>query len=245
MLVRITNSCQMQCSHCLVEATPDGEHMTPETFVKTVLFLRKQLMPLMLMSGGEPTDHPDVISFIELALANGIETLLLSNGEFLYGDEDRRDRILELVYGLQVTNDPRFYPRYVERYEHPKVSWETRIRTVTPHGRAVTNGLAEGGRAPDCFNLRSITRTLGNFQAARLQLLARGKLCTPSVNIDGSISAGESTSCKKIGYVTDDDATITLNLKHMRCSRCGLSGNLDRTHLKAIGETPIRTPGED
>ena len=32
MLVRITNRCQMGCSHCFTDSTPEGQHMTHHTF---------------------------------------------------------------------------------------------------------------------------------------------------------------------------------------------------------------------
>ena len=61
-------------------------------------------------------------------------------------------------------------------------------------------------------------------------------MCTPSINIDGSIVAGESTSCFKIGSVLDSDSVLYQNLINMKCSMCQLIQNLSRVHLEAIGE---------
>jgi len=236
MLIRITNHCTMGCTHCLVEATPAGEHMASETFEAVVRFVLAEGFPFLMVSGGEPTDHPSIVEFIKHAVSEGLYTLVLSNGEFLHGNEKRHEAILEAATGVQVTNDPRFYPRRVEPYEHPKVAWETHIRMVSPQGRAKDTGLADK-TIPECFNLRSLVRSGMTFQAARLTLAGRGRFCTPSINVDGSISAGEAPSCKKIGYVTDDDATITHNLREMRCQRCGLTAKLDSRHKQAIGES--------
>ena len=244
MLVRITNSCQMCCKHCMVDATPDGEHMTREVYEQTIKFILSQGFPIILMSGGEPTDHPDIVPFIRYASNMGIYVTLLSNGEFLHDKPEMRDAILDKVHAVQVTNDPAFYPRYVEPFHHHKVLWETQLRQVSPHGRARTNKLRTNRTAPECFNIRSLTRALGSFASARLSLIGRGKMCTPSVNVDGSISAGEAPGCTKIGYVTDDDSTIEHNIRLMRCSRCGLVDNLDREHQRAIGEAVLIVPGE-
>lgn len=33
MLIRITNRCMMGCNHCMVDATPEGEHMAFDTYL--------------------------------------------------------------------------------------------------------------------------------------------------------------------------------------------------------------------
>ena len=245
MLVRITQHCTMQCSHCMVDATPEGKHMLPGVFADTIEFIIHHGLSFILMSGGEPTDHPDVVAYIKYAASRGVYTMLLSNGEWLHEKSELRDKILPLVHAVQVTNDPRFYPRKVEPYAHPKVTFETELQQVTPQGRAVTNKIPAYKRAPECFNIRSLTRYYGSFMMARMALVAQGKMCTPSVNIDGSISAGESPFCHKIGNVTDPTEVLDENLRKMRCSRCGLVNNLDHKHKRAIGEASIILPGEE
>ena len=235
----------MGCSHCMVNASPDGTEMPTTVFGDTLRFIKAQGVPFLMMSGGEPTEHTEVLDYIDYAAREGIQTLLLSNGEFLHAKSTTfRDAVLEAVMGVQVTNDPRFYPRHVERFEHPKVAWETRIRAVSPHGRARDNGLATPRLGPECFNLRSLVRSTGSLLAARAHLITLGKMCTPSVNVDGSISAGESPSCKKIGYVTDSIETIEQNIRLMRCSRCGLIDTMSQAHKRAVGESSLFLPEE-
>ena len=90
--------------------------------------------------------------------------------------------------------------------------------------------------SPLCFNLRSITRSMGNFQDAVLYMRQIGKMCTPGVNIDGSIVAGESRFCTVIGTIHDTDETLVRNITNMRCSRCGLIENMDMLHRAVVGE---------
>lgn len=223
----------MQCSHCLANATPDGEEMSVRTFTAAIRFIQ-QFYPIVLISGGEPTEHSTLIELLDMARNAGMYVILLSNGEFLHNKAPkRRDRILKLVQAVQVTNDPRFYPRHVEHFAHPKVLWETNLRVVSPQGRAATNGLPTNRRYPDCFNLHSVSRAMG-FAYAVPWLRNRGKFCTPSINIDGSLSAGESPFCKKIGYVTDSLDTIDHNIELMHCQRCGLVNNLNEEQRRAI-----------
>jgi hypothetical protein len=88
-----------------------------------------------------------------------------------------------------------------------------------------------------CFNFRSAVRTVG-FEQGLLALEAHGKYCTPSVNIDGGIVAGEADTCFKIGDVSMNPKDLTDGVRAMRCSRCGLQKNLSSFHRAAIGEAP-------
>ena len=211
--------------------------MSLQVYQDTLAFVEAQGVPLILMSGGEPTDHPEVLEFLRYAKALEMSTLLLSNGEFLRKwDPAKVEELLELVHRVQVTNDPAYYPRHVLPVAHWKVLWETQLRQVSPHGRAPKYQIRTNRRAPECFNMRSLVRQLGSFHAARLMLLGSGQMCTPSINVDGSISAGEVPECSKIGHVTDDIATIELNLRTLKCPRCGLVNNLEQREKHAVGE---------
>lgn len=229
----------MQCSHCLADATPTGEHMSVATFVETVAFVERTGFPVMMLSGGEPTEHPNLEEFLDLLQSVGIKAILLSNGMFLSEDPERWDRLLELVDGVQVTNDPRYYPLKIARFEHPKVTFETELRHISPFGRSVKKGIEPSRFSPLCFNLRSLTRTLGGFSETLYYLRSRGKMCIPSVNIDGTLVAGESPACTTIGSVRDDFEMLSSNLRRMTCDCCGLVKNLTQEQKLAIGEACI------
>ena len=47
-----------------------------------------------------------------------------------------------------------------------------------------------------------------------------------SINHDGSIVMGETTSCLPIGTVEDSPQTLTERLLQASCNRCGLASNL-------------------
>jgi len=234
MLVRITNHCQMCCSHCMVEAGPDGAHMSGEIYASALEFIRKFEFQIILIGGGEPTDHPDVLGFIDQAVDAGIKPVLLSNGMFLE-DKKMTDEIIARDILVQITNDDRFYPKRVPIIEHKNFAYTDRIRMLSPYGRAVTNKMETTRQSPMCFNLRSITRHLRDFKLAVLTLRGMGKMCTPSVNIDGSISAGESPSCHIIGTITDSNLKITNAVCEMKCGKCGLEAGLPPEYRKAIG----------
>jgi hypothetical protein len=65
--------------------------------------------------------------------------------------------------------------------------------------------------------------------------MSKMKFCTPSININGTIVAGEAPSCAAIGRITDDPTTITKNVRELDCDNCGLSKNLPEELRKAGG----------
>lgn len=243
MLIRITNRCSMGCSHCLADARPEGEHMSRDVFEAVLEFICRIKLPIVYLTGGEPVDHPELFDFLDGATKRNISVFVLSNGMFL------RDPIftlefLERVQGVQVTNDPRFYPLsipcitdgQVKSLVREKVSYQTQLSCIASFGRAVTNKLAVDRIAPFCFNFRSIIRKMRSFLDTLYMLRAHRKHCTPSVNINGTIVAGEAPSCHIVGSVSDAFDTLTQNACEMTCNKCGLVDNLSMPLKTAIGE---------
>jgi Radical SAM superfamily/4Fe-4S single cluster domain len=234
MLVRITDQCDMMCSHCSINAGPDGQHMSMETFEQVLRFIDWTEIPLILISGGEPTLHPEFIDMLEKAAAR-FKVTVLSNGTFLDNDLMTK-RILKTGALVQITNDDRFYPKKVLKIDHPQLLYEHHIRMVSPFGRAVTNKIPVSRQSPLCFNLRSVCRSVRDFKGALVMLRGMGKFCTPSINIDGSLSAGESNSCTTFGTIFDNNVRLTNGLCSMTCQKCGLLSNLSLQLKQAIGE---------
>jgi MoaA/NifB/PqqE/SkfB family radical SAM enzyme len=234
MLVRITNSCRMGCSHCMIDATSEGQHMSIEMFGRVLEFIKKNNFMAVMISGGEPLDHPDFFTIANMAKESGLVSLILSNGMFLE-DAELRDKVLSLGMSIQVTNDERFYPKRISIFEHSLIAYEDHIRMVSPIGRAKTNKIKADRGSPLCFNLRSLTRNFKVFNKAVLYLRTAGKMCTPSINVDGSISAGESSLCHHVGTIDSSEQELVDNISNMRCNKCGLEDNLEPAYKKAIG----------
>lgn len=232
MLVRITQKCRMNCSHCMVEAKEDGAHMEPIVFGASLDFIERFEFRVMMLSGGEPTEHPDLLDMIDLSLDRGFKTLVLSNGMFLT-DPQLTQALLSKDVLIQVTNDPRFYPQRIQPLKHPKIMYEDSLQLLSPFGRA--KGMECSRQSPLCFNLRSATRSYRDFQRGVFHLRSLAKMCTPSINVDGSISAGEAPSCHSIGNVWDSNVALTNAVCEMKCSRCGLGKTLPDKYKQAIG----------
>lgn len=253
MLLKISNQCAMACVHCMEDSRPNtGQHMTEKTFqaaldcVERVEGLARRTVgyDLLLFSGGECTEHPQILHFLDLALERKFKPLLITNG--LWVGSWLEDEILSRAFSVQVTNDRRFYPRQPEKKEHPKIIYVDALTVGTRIGRGQRlsdwKGLPER-KAPGSFNFRSFTRSLGDVREALVALRVRalqGKdgHCTPSISYDGSFMAGETRLCARVGdvYSTPEELTAGV-LKMGACDRCGLESKLDSRYRAALGLT--------
>ena len=226
MLLKITTKCSMGCTHCIEDALPDGEDMSIQTFLKAKDFIDRIYhgIRIVMISGGEPTGHPMLMDMVQLL--KGWHVIVLSNGLFLSENRDLAQRLLESEVTLQIYNDPRYYPIKVIPFEHPKIVFGDKINLMSPFGRAVKNGFQSTRQSPLCFNLRSSARTLKNFSEAVLSLRMSGKMCSPSIDVQGNVLAGESRFCHKIGTVEAPEEELLENLLSMKCNKCGLEDNL-------------------
>lgn len=211
--------------------------MSFATFKQTCHMAEMLEDKMLLVSGGEPTDHPELVKFLTYAKGEGMHLMLLTNGEWLVDPAfSDKEAVLRLVDGVQVTNDDRYYPRRVAQVAHPKVVYETRIRRVVPFGRAKTNGLETQAKGPLCFNLRSFARAYSSLRMAIKLQRVRGSFCTPSVNIDGSVLAGEAVTCCSIGHVSAEEPALDKGIINLQCNNCGLCDGLSTVQKEAIGE---------
>lgn len=252
MLVKVTNKCGMGCSHCMEDSVPKGEHMTEETFLQALEFTKmaersawlKGCTPTILLSGGECTEHPDIVKFVETVVKQGFLTVLISNGLFL-SNLELRESLLRPDWPIlvQVTNDPRFYPTAPIVVNDPRITYIPTLTNMIPLGRfkKKTHSEVPTKQAPGSFNLRSLTHHLKSFEFAVATIRLRAAMgssgnCIPSVSHEGYVMAGETRNCYKIGTVQSSNEELTKAILEMgSCNRCGLEDNLDQKHKRAIG----------
>ena len=265
MLIKITNYCSMGCSHCMEDSTVAGTHMTRETFLAALGLTerlegdawRHGIPKRILISGGEATEHPDVEWFLSTVIDAGYDVILITNGMWL-DDPVLRAKILRPEWKhlmVQVTNDPRFYPKQPVNVptDDPRVVYVPTLTLLVPLGRMKPTRAHSGKdgvpvrKGPTSFNLRSLTRSLGDVRTALTMLRARAALgmsgnCSPSISSDGTIVAGETSNCFPIGDVYSTAEQVTRALVSMQCNKCGLVDNLSHEHKLAIGEARIVLP---
>lgn len=246
MILKITNQCHMGCTHCMEDARPDGQHMTREVFEASLQFIQVLQPVAVLVSGGEPTDHPDTLGYLQelFKVYPKKQTIILSNGLFLAEKPELARKILSLNVDIQVVNDQRYYPRKVKGIRHKHLRYFDHMAGgMVPLGRAKESGYAPTRVGPMCFNLRSVMRSqpVGLWDAVKLLELGRipgitPKMCFPCVTPDGGITVGETVFCHRIGTIYDDFNALSANVRTMKCNRCGLIDGMSTMHRGAIGE---------
>lgn len=202
--------------------------------------------PMILLSGGECTDHPQIELLIEKVLARGLLPMILSHGMWL-SDPDRRASLLRPEWKnvmFQITYDKRFYPEPAPvRIEDHRIVYIDSLSGMLPLGRFKGDSHREvpTKNAPSSFNLRSLTRSLGDVRVAigHLRLRAmqgRSGHCSPSISANGAFVAGETNACFQVGTVDSSPEQITEALLSMKgCDRCGLEKMLSGPHRAALG----------
>lgn len=224
----------MGCIHCLDDCKDsNNSFMSIDTFKRSLDFINKNNFMVILISGGEPLEHPQFFEIAELAIKSKLKIVILSNGMWIE-NEDIRKKVLDLGIPFQITNDVMYYPKRIKKIEHKLLVYEEKIRVMSALGRAKENKIIGTRKAPFCFNLRSATNFLKNFKHGVMTIRNNGKICTPYIEIDGSILAGESKYCYKIGTIDSTNEELTKNLLDMKCNYCKLENNLSEDAKKAI-----------
>lgn len=253
MLLKITEKCSMGCTHCMNNATPDGKHMTMETLNDVLDFvIGNQAYERLLVTGGEPTEHPEFVKMIETIIdklaSTGYAVVLtiLTNGFWCLDNVEackklnNRNPNIKLLW--QVSTDSRFYPKALPLH---KRLWRERefvicpdcVDRVYPQGRALENNLEWEAKASKCFNIRAMTKQL-EFKSIGIiveAMMVRGYVCTPAIRIDGGISLGESDLCPKVATIYDSEEEIIQKIIDFKCHQCDfINDKLDEKYRQFL-----------
>lgn len=231
----------MGCSHCISDAKPDGKHMAKEVFLDVLEFLRKNgLYQNMIISGGEPTEHPEFEEFMESLIKffrknqfQGSATVT-TNGFWILEHPEKALEIVNAGDGsfqifFQVSTDSRYYPKELPVHkriwrEKGVALFEDCVKQMYPLGRAKKNGYPSNRISSHCFNIRAIAKQLptgSTFQDIVRTLESAGKFCTPAIRIDGGISLGESDLCPKCSSIyAGSDQEIVARILGFKCHIC-------------------------
>lgn len=250
MLIKLTESCSMGCSHCMNDAKPCDKHMTMETLNHMLDFLiENEIYKDLIISGGEPTEHPSFMDMIK-TIINRLKTdprsrkahkivTITTNGVWCESHYDETKEILEMggsskmLVTFQVSNDSRYYPKRLN-LDNPvfKLSGvvtcidEHCVQQIYPQGRA-RNFENWKSKCSKCFNVRAIAKQLAfsNIRFPTLKEIVEvlenaNKFCTPAIHYNGGIGLGESDLCPIASTIFDSDKTIVTNILHFDCHAC-------------------------
>lgn len=234
MLIQITNTCRMGCPHCMDAATPEPNHMTMETFFKAIGLAERLNVRALVISGGEPTEHPDWARMITHAAQRFPSVSVPTNGAWLFSPSKRHQmtEILRLNANvkLQVSSFPGLYKDHektvaaVKEYalELKALGLKKRLHLETDR-RLIDDKMIELGRCklhPELAELArrssktascvsgSVVSAQTTLDKAIPLLESRGQFCKPMVGFDGGIRFSESYLCPPFASVHDPYGTI-------------------------------------
>lgn len=251
MMIKITESCSMGCTHCMNNAKPCNKHMSEETFKDALQFQLKHGGPFCILTGGEPTEHPQFMKFVTMALETRCHVTVTTNGVWMQDKYITVDGLCDQYAGpfWQVTSDKRYYPVSIDTtlpvFHRPNVVVCDELGPIYPQGRAVTNGLHCEAKGSKCFNIRAVVKQLYDQHGDRLTLdfvngmmLINQRMCTPHITVSGDIKLGESDLCPVCSNIYKPEKEIIQDILHFRCGQCShINRNLTPQLLALIGES--------
>lgn len=248
MLLPITDYCSMGCSHCMSSCTTEGKHITTEQFIKNLDYaysvVERSVNHSIIISGGEPFEHPQIRDILRIIgnYAKKHPTVLVyvaTNGFSLANNPSLLNEYRNYVKQFrniftQIVNYPEFYPKnlseknvyHLSKIQRSLVATDASEMFLYPQGRALSlpNPQWRIGGGPKCSNIRLLANQLNTTSFKKVILnLPFLQNCLPRINIDGSISLGESLQCPSIGTIDDDDRGLYEAVKNCRCSSCKIA----------------------
>jgi len=224
--------------------------MSLDNFQQAIRFANQSSAKILIISGGEPTSHPQFGEFLTYAskMFNG-GIVVTTHGMYISEPTgcDWFSVFPEIQF--QITNDDRYYPvkidkeaiKYVEATFKNVVFCDRIGGDIYPQGRAIRyldithrNSKCKGTK---CFNLRSISnhQSTSGFTEVISILESQGRFCTPSINIDGSIAMGESNQCSTVGTIYQPMSKLYEAITSSQCNDCLMLNKLTPLHWNAIG----------
>lgn len=140
-----TNACNLRCIHCYQSAgpTPGPNELTSEERLEVVRQIDEMGIPIVALSGGEPTIHPDFLRVVEDSAKRGIYMAVATNG-IRFADEEFAKRAIEagLRY-IEVSLDST-EPREHDRFRGVKGAWELAVKGIRNVVKYSDNGVSVG-----------------------------------------------------------------------------------------------------
>lgn len=239
----------MGCKHCMQDSTPNGGHMTETVFDDAIKWIARHYAyathNVLLITGGEPTEHPMFFDFMERLLSmryyKQIMVVIVSNGDWLK-DSVKTYKMRQLFskyhnLSMQVSAFRKYYKSadFVEQNirNYAKVSQRILIEdldgelNIMDIGRARQNcrdELYDGNAACIPFLMR--VKQLGLENAMKLNV-RMFRYCTPMIDYRGYLHMSESIMCKPFGSIYDDDDELDLKARRWKpCMLCAQSKKL-------------------
>lgn len=208
-------------------------HMDMDSIRRVSVLARDFGIRSVLISGGEPTEHPHFWEIAEMFRADFPIVAVLTNGCWV-GDADMEKRMSELASRnvfIQLTSVKGIYKNYPTinanraRLERMGIAVCSEPLNILALGRArESKAMLELNRKNpymcSCFSHSLASAQVGFREAIRISE-ARGRLCYPFIDWKGGIHASESCLCPSFATILDANGYIEKKARAFRpCGGC-------------------------
>ncbi len=245
MLIQITNRCQEGCEHCMQNSLPNGPHMDESTFRRALMFGKFLNARLYILTGGEPTEHPQFFEFCRMLdrhlskCKDKCFFSVTSNGMWFPELKDKVATLSKLptFAGMQVYTNPKWYKnadhiianqKEIGKIEGVVVDTVDEIRSMQDLGRArfsekAQKEVAENRYYMSCLNGHLLFKQMNTIHRMK-DVLAENMMCKPLVDFKGDVHLSESCFCPSFGNVNTDMMTAIFNAlqRGTPCCKCKL-----------------------
>jgi MoaA/NifB/PqqE/SkfB family radical SAM enzyme len=151
----VTNSCNARCLLCQYwKSKPKGFLPLAVLEEKVVPLINKYNVGLTMITGGEPTLHPQLPAIIKTLEKTGTRITLITNGTHLDAVFDEiKDRTDAYLFSLDASNEALF--REIRGIDHFKeiIAWPKRILDHRPYAQVAFNCLLQKKNIGDLVDL--------------------------------------------------------------------------------------------
>lgn len=182
----LTESCNLHCHHCYVDAGPAvGRHMPLRVVERAFDLLGDLGIDDVRLTGGEPSVHPEFDRILESARCRNIRLGMASNGVSLLNNGRARELFSTLsrcwisLYGASAESHSRISGRA------EKTFYETinQVGTLASQGCWIgLSVLASPGDSNNVGNLMSVALGAGVKKLRVLPIQPDGRACASSIN---------------------------------------------------------------
>lgn len=101
LVVLLTNDCNANCNYCKMSERIEGnKHIKINDFSRILDWLDAQRIKMYIMTGGEPTIHPEFDKIVKISRQRGFQTVLNSN--FFFGEKVLNSITPDVFYSITV-----------------------------------------------------------------------------------------------------------------------------------------------
>lgn len=250
MLICLTNTCRMDCPHCMECATPEPQHMSWEHIERSLNFANWAGSKVVLLSGGEITEHPLWTHAVDYFASSGFMRVVLPTNGMWIGTPAEEEMVNLLRthknIKLQVTSVPGLYRLHEQTVANVKqfklrlrdaglkhrLDFESKIVSMVELGRACGHEPSRKAARDDCGKMMScfssvLVSAQTTFKNAISVLESRGAFCHPLIDWKGNLHWSESWLCPSFASIDEPFDEIASKAHEWRpCGKCAGYGKL-------------------